>query len=204
MPSKTSQRKRKSHRGGSPASQLVMDASVATPLTTDIIPRTGDIPSCQSGSGQASDMVMSNLLDDAKTVAYPESQRVAGDINSLNTYQITGGSKKNRNSKHKHSKRTNSKHKHSKRKHSKCNNKTHNNKNSKNRRSMRGGSDWISSQYSLGPVNNPDAATTGFSTSSGVPNSMLMNPPNMGLAGSGSEMSELEGANVRNVGAPLI
>ena len=194
MPSKTSQRKRKSHRGGSPASQLVMDASVATPLTTDIIPRTGDIPSCQSGSGQASDMVMSNLLDDAKTVAYPESQRVAGDINSLNTYQITGGSKKKRNSKRKHSKR----------KHSKRNNKTRNNKNSKNRRSLRGGSDWISSQYSLGPVNNPDAATTGFSTSSGVANSMLMNPPNIGLAGSGSAMSELEGANVRNVGAPLI
>jgi len=32
---------------------------------------------------------------------------------------------------------------------------------------------------------------------------MLMNPPNLGLAGSGSPMGSLEGANVRQIGSPF-
>jgi hypothetical protein len=71
---------------------------------------------------------------------------------------------------------------------------------------MRGGSDWISSQYSLGSINGASMNTnTGdFSASQGVDRNTLMNPPTMGLAGSGSAMGALEGANVRSVGAPLV
>ena len=71
---------------------------------------------------------------------------------------------------------------------------------------MRGGSDWISSQYSLGSINgNSMNENTGdFSASQGVTRDILMNPPTMGLAGSGYPMGSLEGANVNSTGAPLV
>jgi len=90
------------------------------------------------------------------------------------------------------------------------------NKNKKNKskrsgkslRSMRGGygSAWIASQYSQGPINNQEMSASAvgqFSQSQATPQSILNNPPNMGLAGSGYPMTELEGANVKTTGAPL-
>ena len=138
-------------------------------------------------------------------------------MNSLNLYETTGGSRKKHNKGRKDKKRSNRKssnhknsnHKSSNRKSRK--NKSQSRKNSKrshrnNRtRSQRGGaSDWIMSQYSLGPNNNPEASTSMFSQSTATPRSDYMNPSSLGLAGSGYPMGALEGANVRSVGAPLI
>ena len=73
---------------------------------------------------------------------------------------------------------------------------------------MRGGhaSDWISSQYSLGNINaaGMNNSNAEFSASQGVERNVLMNPPTLGLAGSGYPMGSLEGANVNSVGAPLV
>ena len=66
------------------------------------------------------------------------------------------------------------------------------------------GSDWLSTQMSQsisGPVNTD---WKNFSASEPSNRDMLMNPPTRDLAGSGGAMSGLEGANVRNVGAPLV
>jgi len=70
-----------------------------------------------------------------------------------------------------------------------------------------GGSDWISSQYSLGPSNNPEMSAEDvgkFSQSVAGSRADYMNPPTLGLAGSGSPMNDLEGANVSKLGAPLV
>ncbi len=85
---------------------------------------------------------------------------------------------------------------------SRKNNKSHNNSNSK--RVQRGGmSAWMSSQYSLGNINAPHSGLSGNFTESSIPShNSLMNPPNMGLAGSGSPMTALEGGTQSRVGAP--
>ena len=71
---------------------------------------------------------------------------------------------------------------------------------------MKGGSAWIASQYSLGNINSAgmNTGTGDFSVSEGVSRDTLMNPPTLGLAGSGYPMGALEGANVNSVGAPLV
>ena len=213
------QKKQRSHRGGSPASDLVMKATTDEPLMNDYIPRT-DSPMC--GGSTASDMVSAQLNDNAKTVSYPEGSKAEGDINSLKLYSPSGGSRRKRNSKtakgrkgrkgrksHKTSKSNNKRNNNNRSRKSKKNNKKNNKKTNKrnNNRSnkiMKGGSDWISSQYSLGNINNQMNNTSDFSAAQGVDRNTLMNPPTMGLAGSGSPMGELEGANVRMVGAPLV
>lgn len=196
--------------GGSPASSLVMEATTEPPLTNDYFPRTSDNlanSSCQSGGGAASDMVMENLTDHAETFSYPEKFNVKGNINSLNTYELTGG----KSSKRKSCKRKNCKLKSCRmsKKHGSSNNKSQNKKYSNGKQHiMKGGygSAWIASQYSQGNINgasmNGNAAD--FSASQGTPRDMLMNPPTLGLAGSGYPMSSLEGANVQSVGAPLV
>ena len=203
------QKKQRSHRGGSPASDLVMKATTDEPLMNDYIPRT-DSPMC--GGSTASDMVSAQLNDNAKTVSYPESFKAEGDINSLKLYSPSGGSRRKRNSKTAKGRKGRKGSKSSKTRKSKKNNKKNKKTNKKtnklnNHRSnkiMNGGSDWISSQYSLGNINNQMNNTSDFSASQGVDRNTLMNPPTMGLAGSGSPMGELEGANVRMVGAPLV
>ncbi len=61
----------------------------------------------------------------------------------------------------------------------------------------------MSSQYSLGNINAPHSGLSGNFTESGIPShNSLMNPPNMGLAGSGSPMTALEGGTQSRVGAP--
>ena len=185
--------KKRTQKGGSPASSLVMEATTESPLMNDFIPRTGNnSSSCSmSGGSSASDMVSANLMDNAKTVSYPEGFNVTGNINSLKLYAPIGGSRKGKmGSKSKKSR------KHKKSKKSK--------KSRSHKHMMRGGSDWISSQYSLGNINNQMNNTADFSSAQGVSRDILMNPPTMGLAGSGSPMGALEGANVQSVGAPLV
>ncbi len=74
------------------------------------------------------------------------------------------------------------------------------------KKQMGGGSDWIMSNYSQGNINAPAQPlswTNQFSNSQPSDRDMLMNPPTLGLAGSGYPMGSLEGANVRMTGAPL-
>lgn len=206
-------------KGGSPASTLVMQDTVNPPVMNDYVtsPRIrepsydnslGAIASSgsQMGGGIASDLVMENLTSVPETKMYPESFKVKGDMNSLNLYQTTGGARR----------------KHRSRKHRSHKNKSRKNKSrSHKRRSQRGGgscgtterrpqsggaSAWLASQYSLGPMNNPEMSASAvgqFSQSMATSRDILMNPPNLGLAGSGSAISPLEGANVRHVGSPL-
>ena len=205
-------------KGGSPASTLVMQDTVNPPVMNDYVtsPRIrepsydnslGAIASgSQMGGGIASDLVMENLTSVPETKMYPESFKVKGDMNSLNLYQTTGGARR----------------KHRSRKHRSHKNKSRKNKSrSHKRRSQRGGgscgtterrpqsggaSAWLASQYSLGPMNNPEMSASAvgqFSQSMATSRDILMNPPNLGLAGSGSAISPLEGANVRHIGSPL-
>jgi hypothetical protein len=194
--------------GGSPASSIVM-SSYDSPVMNDYVidPRVrsnDDTAGCQLGGSTASDMVTSQLNDVSQTVNYPEGYKVDGDINSLNLYAPSGGAKK-------HKKRGNkqrSNKKSAKRNSKKRNSKKNNSKKNNNMNKMRGGhaSDWISSQYSLGDINGNamNSNTNDFSSSQGVSRDILMNPPTLGLAGSGYPMSQLEGANVQSVGAPLV
>ena len=214
-------------RGGSPASTLVMQDTMNPPVMNDYVtsPRIRESwyddslaslePRCnQMGGSPSSDLVMEQLEGVPQTKEYPDGWKVKGDMNSLNLYETTGGSRKknnkrNKNSKGKQAHKKSNQSKKSK-KSKKNNSRSRKNKNSKrshrnNRtRSQRGGaSDWIMSQYSLGPNNNPEASTSIFSQSTATSRSDYMNPSSLGLAGSGYPMGALEGANVRSIGAPL-
>ena len=188
----------KSQKGGSPASSLVMQATTGQPLMNDFIPRTNDSTGCMKGGSSASDNVMSQLTENAKTVGYPESFNVKGDMNSLNLYAPSGGYRRNKKNLKSYKKQRGSKGQKNKSRKS--------SKNRKNNHTMKGGygSAWIASQYSLGNINNQMGSVSDFSASQGVDRNTLMNPPTMGLAGSGSPMGSLEGANVRSVGSPLV
>ncbi len=199
---------KKKQRGGSFASDLVMQASRDSPVLNDYVaePRIRDSnsSSCSSqyGGSRASDMVMSELNTNASTDQYVNGFDVKANSSSLKLYQTTGGMRKSkmRKSKMRKSKMHKSKMRKSKmRKSSKSNMKS----SKKTYSNMKGGSDWISSQYSLGSVNSANLDTSDFSVSKGVSQSELMNPPTMGLAGSGYPMTSLEGAGVNMVGAPI-
>ena len=182
----------------------------------------------QTGGSPASDMVGAQVNQKALTEVVPEGCPLKGNMNSLNLYQTTGGgSCGSMNNKYKAT--GGARHRRSSRKTHKSHRKTHrkihhkskkshrkgkksrksNNKNNKNNRrnkTMRGGgSDWISSQYSLGNINAPESEMwKQFSASSPAGRNDLMNPPTLGLAGSGAPMGGLEGAGVKIVGAPLV
>jgi hypothetical protein len=204
-------------KGGSPASTLVMQDTVNPPVTNDFVTsnRIRDSwfdnslsslePSCmQKGGSPASELVMDQLNSNADTKPYPNGWKVKGDMNSLNLYQTTGGSRKKHSRKSKRNNKRNSMTKKNKN-HSRKNKKS---KNNSNRRSIQrgGASDWIMSQYSLGPNNNPEQSASwvsNFSQSGAASRADYMNPSTLGLAGSGYPMGSLEGSNVRHVGAPL-
>ena len=193
----------KKQMGGSPASDLVMQASAATPLMNDPL-LMDDNARCQMGGGQASDMVNSLMTNDAQTLDYAEKFDVKGDMNSLKLYAPSGGARKHKKRKGKKSRKNhNSKSRKSKSRKSRKSLKSRKSHSSKTH-VMRGGSDWISSQYSLGPSNNPEAGVGDFSSSQAASRSDYRNPPTLGLAGSGYAMSALEGGNVRMTGAPLV
>ena len=210
----TQKQKKKSNnvllKGGSPASELVMRDLLSPAVQHDYVtsPRireNGNVYNDlsflkkQTGGSPASDLVMSQLTSSPCTQQYPNEQQIKGDINSLNLYKTTGGAKK-----YKKNKKNNNTHS-KKSKKSKKNNSNNSNRKYKrsNTKSQRGGaSDWMSSQYSLGPINNPESGVGSFGQASAPSYNTLMNPPTMGLAGSGFAMNDLEGGNVNRAGAP--
>jgi len=214
---KKSSLKRKHQKGGSPASNLVNEAVKAHPhVKNDFVtsPRIREGP--MKGGSKASDMVMSHLNADAKTNSFIGSKPIKGNMDSLNLYQPSGGARKSKSksrkskSKSRKSKgKSKGKSRKSKGKSRKSKGKSRKSKGKSRRvRKMRGGgSDWISSQYSLGSYNQAEMSAEDvakFSQSEAGSRADYMNPPNLGLAGSGSPMSALEGANVSKAGAPLV
>ena len=147
----------------------------------------------KSGGSLASDRVMENLRNKPATHDYVASPRVRGKSSTLNLYELTGGRKSQRSHKSKRSQRSH-KSKRSQRSYKakrsqrsyKAKRSQRSYKDKRGTRMMKGGygSDWMASQYSLGPINNP----SGFKDE-------LMNPPNRNKAGSGSSMSKLENKN---------
>lgn len=216
----TQKKRRTVHMGGSVASDLVNQASTSPAVVNDFVtsPRIRDGPmadtySDQVGGSNASDMVMSQLGNEATTNSYPSGYSVKGNMDSLNMYQTTGGNrrnKKNNNNRKNRSSRNNRNTRNSHNNRSRSNSKqNNNNKNRKqNNNNMRGGgSDWITSQYSLGSYNGPEMSAgdvAKFSQSTAGSRADYMNPPNLGTAGSGYPMGSLEGANVRMTGSPLV
>ena len=171
------------------------------------------------GGSKASDMVMAHLNADAKTNSFVGSKHIKGNMDSLNLYQPSGGSRKSKGKSRKSkgksrkskgkSRKTKGKSRKSKGKSRKSKGKSRKSKGKSRRvRKMKGGgSDWISSQYSLGSYNQAEMSAEDvgkFSQSAAGSRADYMNPPTLGLAGSGSPMSALEGANVSKAGAPLI
>jgi len=194
--SKSYGRKRRSHqKGGSPASNLVMDAISEAPHIMNY--HVG-----QCGGSQASDMVTSKLNSKAETFGYAEGMKVNGNINSINNYQPVGGSRRRRSRKGKKSRKSKTS---KSKKHGGKSHKSLKKRKSGSRSSMRGGgSDWWQSQMSLGNINAADQDASAF-TSTKIPSQHdLMNPSTRDLAGSGAPMGNLEGAGVNHVGAPLV
>jgi hypothetical protein len=217
------------HKGGSPASSIVMsDCTMNPPVMNDYAgpDRIRDSwydpslsvlePKCggQSGGSLASNLVMEQLTQKPKTEPFDPAWSPKGDMNSLNLYETTGGARRRRKTRRASSnkrdkKRTsrsrsrNSRNKNSNMRKSKRNTKRNNRSSSQQRG---GGSDWIMSQYSLGPYNNPEQPgswVSQFSRSTATSRDDYMNPKTLGLAGSGYPMGSLEGANVSHVGAPI-
>ena len=182
----------------------------------------------QRGGSTASDLVMTQLSAIQSNQAVPQDCQIQADMNSINLYQPSGGARRkshSRSRKHVHNKKCKSIHRSkgsksgrksrsaSKGQKGKKGKKTlksnkrnnHNKRNNRNHHVMKGGSDWISSQYSQGNINAPaNTDWKNFSASEPSTRDMLMNPPTRDLAGSGGAMGALEGANVSNVGAPLV
>ena len=182
---KKSSLKRKHQKGGSPASNLVNEAVKASPhVKNDFVTSPRIREGHMKGGSKASDMVMAHLNADAKTNSFVGSKHIKGNMDSLNLYQPSGGSRKSKGKSRKSK-----------------------GKSRRVRKMKGGGSDWISSQYSLGSYNQAEMSAEDvgkFSQSAAGSRADYMNPPNLGLAGSGSPMSALEGANVSKAGAPLV
>ena len=169
----------------------------------------------KGGFSPASRRVMSHVNNPSgRPAPYPAALRVVtpSPCGNLNTYETTGGGK-HKKSKKRSGKRTckccGYKNCKCKRCHNKackyrckkcgekkCVCKSHKSKKSKKvsrRRKQRGGgSDWITSQYSGGPINVASGAKS---------NPNAVNPPNLGSAGSGAPMSFSPGSST--YGAPL-
>ena len=205
--------KTRKHRGGSYASDLVMSAANGPAVMDDYVtnPRVRNGPNAdniglegsymgQCGGSDAYDMTMKNLDDMAKTNKYAEGWKVQGDMNSLNTYQPSGGKRNSKNHKSKNRKSKNHKSRNTNKRNNKSNKRSNKSKSNKSNKSNRnrnrnrvvkgGASDYMASYYSL---NNNIAR----------PN-IAWDPPTRDLAGSGAPMSMLEGANVSHRGSPLV
>jgi len=212
--------KSQKQKGGSPASDLVNEALINAPFVKhDFVTSPRIREGKMDGGSTASNMVMSNLKHTNVFKPFPSGFKVDGDINSLSTYKPSGGARHKSHKSHKSGKAIRSRksrksrksHKARKsRKSSKSHKSSKSGKSRKSRKSRKmtgGGSDWMSSQYSLGPYNQAEMSAVDlakFSHSASGTRTDYMNPPNLGLAGSGYQMTELEGANVKTIGAPLI
>jgi hypothetical protein len=219
--------KNKSHRragagfqkGGSPASSIVMaDCTMNPPVMNDYAgadrirenwydPSLSALePKCcgQMGGSLASQLVNEQLTGKAKTEPFDPALSPKGDMNSLNLYQTTGGARRRRRASRKNKKTSRSRSSSSRNNNRRSKSKRRNTRNNRTQRSQRGGaSDWISTLYSQGPINNPEHSTGAFSLSGATSQAELMVPKTLGLAGSGAPMGSLEGANVSHVGAPI-
>jgi hypothetical protein len=219
--------KSRTQKGGSPASRIVMsDATMNPPVMNDYAgpdrirdswydpSLTALEPKCggQAGGSLASDLVMEQLTQKPKTEPFNPAWSPKGDMNSLNLYETTGGARRRKTHRTNHKNKKSSRLSHSRsraRSNSRSKSKRNTKRNSKLRTShqQRGGaSDWIMSQYSLGPNNNPEQPGSWvgqFSQSAATGRNDYMNPSTLGLAGSGYPMGSLEGANVSRVGAPI-
>ena len=149
------------------------------------------------GGSLASDMVMENVKSqhDEKYDFLPSSN--CGDVSAYKGISQTAGSlaksmikrhkKLMRHSKTKKNTRSSRDMKKSKSRRVKKSRKSR--KPAKKSMSMMGGgSDWISSQYSQGPLNDDSDFSKYFSSSSPSSKGMLRNPPNLASAGSGAPM----------------
>lgn len=123
--------------GGSPASDNVNNINQGYLQALAEVPVGGQVhgmPGCQTGGSPASARVHALLSDEAcgggDMPSYPQ---LNGDPANLPLYKTSGGGKKSKKSKRKSKKSRGKK--------------------SKGQRA--GGSDWISTQYSRGPVNYP-------------------------------------------------
>ena len=119
-------------RGGSPASDNVNYINQGYLQALSEVPVGGQVhglPGCQAGGSPASARVHALLgNENCGHVDMPSSPRLAGNPANLPLYRTSGGGKKSKRSK---------------------------GKRSRVRKQRAGGSDWISSQYSRGPVNYP-------------------------------------------------
>ena len=188
-------------KGGSPATNHVNEEVKShNNVNHDFVTSRRIREELMKGGSTASDMVMSNLNADHKTNSFVGDKPVKGNMNSLNLYKPSGGARKSKGKSRK------SKGKGKSRK-SKGKSRKSKGKSRKVHKMKGGGSDWISSQYSLGPSNNPEMSSEDvakFSQTEVGSRADYMNPPNLALAGSGSPMSDFEDANINKVGAPLI
>ena len=212
--------------GGSLASTLVLERGQDNPgKSYDFLDCANTPKYAQSGGSLSSEMVMGNLtpepLNKSMAMGVPilESTNKPEYLNSVKLYSPLsgggiakkkmrvinksnmkkyskskksqrGGSRRNRRN-NKTKKNISRKRSHSKRSHSRS-----------SRRQSGGGSDWISSQYSAGPVNNaPQSAemTAMFTSGGAACNSTI----DVGKAGSGYPMGPNEGGTTGTVGAPI-
>jgi len=153
---------------------------------TKKVKRGGMLRVIAKGGSLASDMVMDNVNKKATTLEYEDSPKLktAHPYGNTCLYKTTGGGKKSKKSK--------------KPRKSKKARKTR--KNKKGRKQRGGGSDWITSQYSLDIGQNKDVNPAIFSKSKPASMNRLLNPPNLGAAGSGHPNVAM-GASM--AGAPL-
>jgi hypothetical protein len=172
------------------------------------------------GGSLASNMVMAGATANPKTKSYelPYVMKTTRPYGGTNLYQTTGGGKR-KSKRSVKSRKNNSCNKSKKTKRVSLLNrvkkmsKKMSNKvkkmvkgkgkgKGKGKKMMKGGgSDWIASQYSLGPINTPEGSTGEFSLSKAPSMSNLRNPPNMGKAGSGFPMKA--GERGSGTGAPV-
>jgi hypothetical protein len=221
--------KTRKHRGGSYASDLVMEAANSSPVKNDFVadPRVRDGPNAdyttmglgtgnQSGGSDAYDMTMANLVDNATTNKFSEGWKVTGDMNSLNTYKPSGGKRRSKSHKSKTHKSKNHKSKSHKSNNNNSNNHKSNNHKSKNHKSKNHNSHRKSKSANRNNNNNrnsnhvvkggsSDYMASYYSLDSNAkrPN-IAWDPPSRDSAGSGYPMGSLEGAKVGKTGAPLV
>ena len=155
------------------------------------------------GGSLASDMVMSTVKGqhDEPYDFLPSAE--CSDTTAFKGVNQTAGSlaksmiKKHKKMMRNHSKKSKSK-KHSKRRstpksHRKSHRKSHkmsmkNMSQPGEMQMMGGGSDWVTSQYSQGPINNSGDLSSYFSKNKPSSRNSLLNPPNLASAGSGASM----------------
>ena len=211
--------------GGSLASSLVLEQGQDNPgKSYDFLDCANTPKYAQSGGSLSSEMVMGNLtevplnknmamgvqlLDSTNKPEYLSSVKLYSPLSGggikkkmrvINKANMKKYSNKSQSAGGRRSRRRNNKKQ--TRKHSKRSSKRSMSRSHRSHRQRGGGSDWITSQYSAGPVNYApqSAEMTAMFTSSGAPNTVTLD---VGKAGSGYPMGPNEGGTTGTVGAPV-